>query len=194
MAKPTNIYFKIVLTCCAILILWDCAARIPAWVALPISFSAPAGEESGISKWSVLLLLLCSSLLAYQPLSLRRHRGFDLFVQAYQNTNHAAHHQAQRTWRFYFLSLFTVTIGRLLGSDWKSGFYVLYVVGAMVKRQRNARTKRCASSPVSQPAGHPRWPNVAACHKRSVGRRPRSATGFRSNGPDHPVGCQGVAN
>jgi hypothetical protein len=132
MAKPKNVYFKTVLTCCAILILWDFAARIPAWVALPISFSAPAGEESSISKWSVLLLLLCSSILAYQPLSLRRHLGFDLFVQAYRNTDDAAHQQAQQTWRFYFLSLFAVTIGRLLGSDWKSGFYVLYLVGAMV--------------------------------------------------------------
>jgi hypothetical protein len=131
-AKVLNVYFKMVLTCCAILILWDFSARIPAWVALPISFSTPADEESGISKWSVLLLLLCNGILAYQPLSFRRHRGFDLFVQAYQNTNDAAHRQARRTWRFYFLSLFAVTIGRLLGRDWKSGFYVLYVVGAMV--------------------------------------------------------------
>jgi hypothetical protein len=82
-------------------------------------------------KLSVFFLLLCSSFLAFLLLTLRRHRGYDLFIQAYRNPDNAVHQQVQRIWKLYILSLFAMTIGRLLGNDWKSGFYVLHMLGAI---------------------------------------------------------------
>jgi hypothetical protein len=132
MAKALNINFKTVATIAVILLLWNLLARVPAWIAQPTSLLSPGGKQTIVLTLSFYLTLFSTWFATYRGFTLRQHQGYDLFLQASRNPSDAMHQQVQNIRQLNRISLVVSAVGLVLGNDWRSGFYLLYVTGAFV--------------------------------------------------------------
>jgi hypothetical protein len=133
-AKILNLQFKLFVILAIVLTLWGIGVLIAAWVQQPSRLSSPGQghSDSFVLILSFFLTMLGGWFLTNEGLSLKRHRGYGLLIQAYRETNQAKHQQVKDVMRLKSIGFALLLGGLLLGNTWQSGFYLLYTIAAFV--------------------------------------------------------------